>query len=248
MGVVETIDFDNFPKQADKNYKYPSLGRRVRVCYKYDTSRCHEGVIVRDDREEPGETIIKLDNGRYIRATECQYSYIEQEERGCEKMDYQEAIEYFGKELKRDCMVLSPLLEGKKSVRAQFFEIAISAMQELQLYKDSKLCLIPEDVYGKQCSELDEYKQLGTLEEVRAAVEKQKTKKPVLSMNEKSGMFVDYADGHGEYKTQMNNWWRCPCCNPVVGQRVILRYRTHDQRKKKFCENCGQKIDWSVSE
>lgn len=49
----------------------------------------------------------------------------------------------------------------------------------------------------------------------------------------------------GEYKTQMNNWWRCPCCNKVVGQRVIVRSRIHDQRKKNYCENCGQAIDWS---
>ena len=50
------------------------------------------------------------------------------------------------------------------------YETAISAMQELQMYKDSKLCLIPEDVYGKQCEELDEYKKLGTIEEVREAM------------------------------------------------------------------------------
>ena len=59
-------------------------------------------------------------------------------------------------------------------------------------------------------------------------MDKQQKKKPLLSMNEKSGMFVDYADGHGEYKTQMNNWLRCPCCNSVVGQRVIVHNRTHD--------------------
>lgn len=57
-------------------------------------------------------------------------------------------------------------------------DVAISAMKELQLYKDGKLCLVPEDVYTRQCEELDEYKQLGTLEEVREAVEKQKRKKP----------------------------------------------------------------------
>lgn len=74
MGVVNTIDYDHFPKQADENYKYPSLGKRVKVCYKYDTTRTHMGTIVRNDIEEPGETIIKLDNGRYIRAEECQYS------------------------------------------------------------------------------------------------------------------------------------------------------------------------------
>lgn len=77
------------------------------------------------------------------------------------------------------------------------------------------------------------------------ALEKQTPQKPVLCMNEKSGMFVDYADGHGEYKTQMNNWWRCPCCNEVVGQRVIVHKHIHDQRKKNFCEKCGQAIEWS---
>ena len=76
MGCVNTITYDNFPKQADENYKYPKVGMRVKVCYHYDTSNCHEGVVVRDDIEEPFETIIKLDNGRYVRGTECQYSFI----------------------------------------------------------------------------------------------------------------------------------------------------------------------------
>lgn len=77
-----------------------------------------------------------------------------------------------------------------------------------------------------------------------SALEKQIPKKPRLSMNEQSGMFVDYADGHGEFKTQMNNWWRCPCCDAVVGQRVIVHKHTYDQGKRNYCENCGQAIDW----
>lgn len=93
--------------------------------------------------------------------------------------------------------------------------------------------------------ELQAYNSICTIEECRNAREKQTPKKPVLCMNEKSGMFVDYADGHGEYKTQMNNWWRCPFCNEVVGQRVIAHKHIHDQRKKNFCEKCGQAIDWS---
>lgn len=32
MGVVRNIDYDHFPKQADENYKYPRLGKRVKVC------------------------------------------------------------------------------------------------------------------------------------------------------------------------------------------------------------------------
>lgn len=97
----------------------------------------------------------------------------------------------------------------------------------------------------KALEEIQQYHAIGTVEECRKAREKQRAKKPRLFMNEVSGMLVDYADGHGEYKTQTNNWWRCPCCNSVVGQRMIVHGRIYDQRKKKFCEDCGTKIDWS---
>ena len=55
-------------------------------------------------------------------------------------------------------------------------DMAIEALKEIQLYKDNKLCLIPEDVYSRQCSELDAYKEIGTVEECRGAVEKQKNR------------------------------------------------------------------------
>lgn len=78
MGVKENISYDNFPKQKDENYKYAymAVGARVEVSYHSDTSKIHMGTIVRDDLEEPFETIIKLDNGRYIRGVECQFSYV----------------------------------------------------------------------------------------------------------------------------------------------------------------------------
>ena len=81
MGCIDTITYEKFPKQKDENYEYPKfkVGSRVKVCYHYDTSKYHYGIIVRDDLEEPFETIIKLDNGRYLRATECQFSYIDKE-------------------------------------------------------------------------------------------------------------------------------------------------------------------------
>ena len=70
MGCIDTITYDKFPKQKDENYIYPrfKVGSRVKVCYHYDTLKYHYGTIVRDDLEEPFETIIKLDNGRYLRA------------------------------------------------------------------------------------------------------------------------------------------------------------------------------------
>lgn len=68
MGVVNNIRHDEFPKQGRW------LGARVLVYFNYDTAHELPGVIVRDDRESPGETIIKLDDGRYVRAAECQYA------------------------------------------------------------------------------------------------------------------------------------------------------------------------------
>ena len=81
MGCIDTITYDKFPKQKDEKYKYHEfkVGSRVMVCYHYDASKYHYGTIVRDDLEESFETIIKLDNGRYLRAVECQYSYIDEE-------------------------------------------------------------------------------------------------------------------------------------------------------------------------
>lgn len=73
MGCNKNITYDKFPKQADEDYQHPQLGKRVEVCYHYDTSKCHPGTIVRCDIEEPFETIIQLDNGRFLRAVECQY-------------------------------------------------------------------------------------------------------------------------------------------------------------------------------
>lgn len=68
MGVHNNITADTFPKQG--SFK----GRRCEVCFHYDTSKKLPGTIVRDDVEAPGETIIQLDDGRFVRGAECHYS------------------------------------------------------------------------------------------------------------------------------------------------------------------------------
>lgn len=72
MGIHNAIDFDKFPAQG----RY--LGRRVEVGFHYDIrpGACL-GTIVRDDIEDPWRTIIQLDNGKYILATECHYHLLE---------------------------------------------------------------------------------------------------------------------------------------------------------------------------
>lgn len=70
MGVVKNISFENFPKQGSY------LNRRVVVCFNYDTNHWIFGTIVREDEEEPGLTIIRLDDNRHVLSTECQYSVL----------------------------------------------------------------------------------------------------------------------------------------------------------------------------
>ena len=80
------------------------------------------------------------------------------------------------------------------------------------------------------------------------ALEKQIPKKPILK-NGESGSFVDYADGHGEYKVTKWQDWVCPICGWFVGQRYNRsQNHSHDQRKCNYCNECGQKIDWSDEE
>jgi len=67
MGTVANVSFDRFPKQGTY------LMRRVEVCFNYDSAKTVGGMIVRDDAEEPGRMIIKLDNDRYVLSTECMY-------------------------------------------------------------------------------------------------------------------------------------------------------------------------------
>lgn len=75
--------------------------------------------------------------------------------------------------------------------------------------------------------EIQQYRTIGTLEECRAAVEKQTAKKPDYEGD-------GYSDGHLVYDT-----WICPCC----GKHYEVDYDDYD-----FCPECGQCIDWSEEE
>jgi hypothetical protein len=67
MGIVANVGFDQFPKQGDW------VGKRVEVCFHYDSSKTIGGTIVREDEEEPGLMIFRLDDGRHVLASECMY-------------------------------------------------------------------------------------------------------------------------------------------------------------------------------
>lgn len=68
MGIVKNIGIKEFPKQGSW------VGWRTRVCFRYDASQTLRGTVVRDDYEEPWVTIIRLDDGRFVLASECMHS------------------------------------------------------------------------------------------------------------------------------------------------------------------------------
>lgn len=109
--------------------------------------------------------------------------------------------------------------------RKEAFDVAISALKEIHLYKNNKLCLVPEDVYSRQCSELDAYKEIGTVEECREAVEKEKPKKPI-PINHK-----EYADKIANAEFLEDSYF-CPNCKTVI-------------RSGSCCSRCGQKLNWN---
>lgn len=69
MGMSPHITASQFPDQS------PCLGQRVEVCFHYHADQCFPGVMVRDDVGPPFVAIIKLDDGRHVLATECQYRF-----------------------------------------------------------------------------------------------------------------------------------------------------------------------------
>ena len=145
-------------------------------------------------------------------------------------MDYKEAYEILHPDTTRQKLAEIEYYGGfagqQKAIEAvnEACVVACEAILELQLYKENKLCLIPEDVYSKQCAELDEYKQLGTPEEVKAAVEKQKAKKV-----KRREVMRDFYGSPYAIKGD------CPVC----GAFGILSTQTD------YCHACGQKLDWS---
>lgn len=117
------------------------------------------------------------------------------------------------------------LKEPQAVYTTEALNMAIESLKEIQLYKDGKLCLVPEDVYSKQCCELDAYKEIGTVEKCREAAEKQKPKK-ILPLT---------------YGLLFENGWRhkCPNCGCAVGENI---YHPDVTKDYEFCSMCGQAI------
>ena len=79
------------------------------------------------------------------------------------------------------------------------------------------------------------------------ALEKQIPKKPILK-HDVSVMHINRGNQPHEWKRLESDNWHCPKCDSFVGERVYVHSKVHDQRKKKYCDDCGQKLDWSDKE
>lgn len=80
------------------------------------------------------------------------------------------------------------------------------------------------EAYERDCEELEQYREIGTVEECREAVEKQKAKKPRL--NYKPKFF-----GRATYT--------CPRCG-----NCCLEEFANERQNNRYCWDCGQKIDF----
>lgn len=80
--------------------------------------------------------------------------------------------------------------------------------------------------------EVQQYRKIGTVDECREAVEKQKPKKPVCKPK-------PYNESVG-----FNEEWFCPSCGAYIG----YFYEGMDESEQmEYCNECGQHIarDWS---
>ena len=75
------------------------------------------------------------------------------------------------------------------------------------------------------------------------ALEKHIPKKPILK-HDVSVMHINRDNQPHEWKMLESDNWHCSECDSFVGERVYVLSKVHDQGKKKYCDNCGQKIDF----
>lgn len=123
-------------------------------------------------------------------------------------------------------------------------EEAVKALKEIQNYR--KLGTLEElarakkyidlskrhGTIGEMIDECAEYESIGTVEECREAIEKQKAKKPLLVSKKEKIMEGDYVHVI------------CPTCGEEIFSCFLFYPWNDSQRTHEFCESCGQAIQW----
>lgn len=89
----------------------------------------------------------------------------------------------------------------------------------------------------KALGEVQQYREIGTLEECRAAVEKQTAKRALhQGCYDKNGEWHEWNGINGK------PYELCPSCRANLCCEMPLDI------KPKYCKNCGQKLDWRNEE
>ena len=82
--------------------------------------------------------------------------------------------------------------------------------------------------------EIQQYRSIGTVKECREARERQRARKIVIkntkNKNLERGIYVFY---------------KCPKCEEQIASGFYYPPHNEFLQEHKFCENCGQAIDWS---
>lgn len=100
----------------------------------------------------------------------------------------------------------------------------------LLAYKTNRMEALEAAIFALK--EIQQYREVGTVEECRKAVEKQRPKKPVCKPK-------PYNESVG-----FNEEWFCPSCGAYIG----YFYEGMDEPEQmEYCNECGQHIarDWS---
>ena len=123
------------------------------------------------------------------------------------------------------------LLKGMQSPLEDYAELVGApafAYGYKYVYPDPEDYAIEEAI--KALEEIQQYRKIGTVEECREAVERQKPQKPKDSLKidpviDENGAYVD---------ADTTVYLLCPNCGEMVGI---------DENVDKFCHECGQAID-----
>lgn len=122
------------------------------------------------------------------------------------------------------------MLRGMQNKKVDYAEMVCApafAYGYEYVYPEPEDYAIEEAV--KALKEVQQYREIGTVEECREAVEKQKPQKPKDSLKIKPVI-----DGNGAYvDADMTVYLLCPNCGEMVGI---------DENVDKFCHECGQAI------
>lgn len=133
------------------------------------------------------------------------------------------------------------VLEAQKTIEAQTAEI--ERMKPKEIFADAVAASRTSILIGDLAKLL---RQNGA--EIRRFVDgdsRDVAMKPVLKTG-KSIIHCNKGDQPHEWKFEKWQDWCCPVCGWFVGQRYnATQDKHHDQRKCNYCNECGQKLDWS---